>query len=185
MSRRSPAGRADPRTSAARVRTGVRTSAGEAAGYRLRCAGTGWPRMSRATATNASRVCCGLAGDQQRAVERLRNRLGRSRRRLVLLDQLPGAKICSEIPPSNSAATNIVPSGRSSRIRSERFFHIRTILTPVPQFPFSTLPKCLSIPREAAMMQRYRQIDHEDIDRRRPSRGLVGMPVVVRRPTLR
>ena len=38
---------------------------------------------------------------------------------------------------NSAAATNSVPSGRNSRIRRERFFHIRSILTPVAKFSLS------------------------------------------------
>ena len=60
-----------------------------------------------------------IGGYLQRAVERIRYRLGRTRSRLGFVHQLCRRENCSETAPSNSAATNMMPSGRNSRVRSE------------------------------------------------------------------
>ena len=122
-----------------------------------------------------------VGGHQQRAVERIRNRLGRTRSRLVFIHHLVRRENCSETAPSNSAATNMVPSGRNSRVRSESSCHIWTILTPVARLVSFQL--CREMPiypkRDAAMMQDTAKSATKDPDRRRPSGGPVGMPVAV------
>ena len=160
--------------------SGVRTSSGEGTPISTPA---GWYRMSSdvpSDCTNASSVACGLADVCSAPLSAAATAPAARAAAAFSSSSCVGAKIWSETVPSSSAAPNIRPSGSNRRVRSERLSHIWTIIAPAtPDFPFQIPPTAYLISKGNSMMQNSAK-SHQGPDRRRPSGGPVGLPVVVR-----